>query len=813
MVIPAAWSLQRWTAPGAKPFFTLGIIAAAWTLTEAGAQLSQTAEWQIFFDKLSYVSAYTPLVALFLALDYQSKLNRLRLPHLIAIFSIPTLTLLFAFTNDYHHLIWTQYSSVRVDGIRLLNVKYGPWFWVFETYATTAALGGTVLLARTLWTSSKLQRSQSLLIAAGILVSWIANTAYDLRLGPWPGLDLTPIGCAVCAILCVFSLHRYRLFDLTPVAYDTVVHGLSDGVIVVDNQRRITFLNDSAAAALHLNETNVGDTFLLPFRTPEGLPERDITNLEPCEAVACEIDLDGFTRYYELTVSPLVGKKWNGKSVERGRVLLLHDVTSKQVQQFALELSQDELVRSNEMLSGLNGELEDSVACSARLAEEAARAKSFVERILTATPNIVYIYDPELGHSIYVNGVVVSTLGYSPEKVMRNRNWMRSGVHPEDREKVRLHLAECLDIKDGEILELEYRARHANGEWRWMLSRHCVFTRDASGRITQILGTASDITRRRHTESMVREQEERWQLALHGNSEGLWDWDIAKGQTYRSAGWKRMLGYEEHEIGNAATEWTGMTHPDDEARVEFEIREHLDGKTAQFVSEYRMRAKDGSWRWIFDRGRCIRNDQGRAVRMAGSQTDITDRKLLEQRLATEALMDPLTGLPNRRHLLAQLEEAFRRAKRDGVPLSVAIGDIDRFKAVNDTYGHAMGDRVLISFAEILRPCLRATDFAGRLGGDEFCIFFPRSSAGNARKALERVRTQLGQVVFSEPGRKPFQVSISFGIAELQNETESSRLLEAADRRLYRAKQEGRNRTIDLTTDLNPPATMPHETIN
>jgi diguanylate cyclase (GGDEF)-like protein/PAS domain S-box-containing protein len=808
MVIPAVWSLRRWHAPGARPFFALGIVAAAWALTEAGAQIAETSQWQIFFDKVSYVSAFTPLIALFLALDYRSRLDRLRPLQWLAIFSIPALTLLFALTNDSHHLIWTQYDSLRVNGIRLLNVKYGAWFWVFEIYATVSALAGTALLAQTLWSSNKLHRSQSALIAAGIFVSWVANTAYTFRLGPWPGLDLSPIGCAVCAVLCVLSLHRYRLFDLVPVAYDNLVQGLSDGVVVIDNQQRLIYANASASQALDLGDRDIGEVFRPRFN----LTSLN-TSLNPCEGVACEIERNGAARYFELSISPLPGRRWAGKS-ELGRVILLHDVTSKQVQQLALELSQDELVRSNNVLSTVNSELEHAVARSARLAEEAARAKNFVERILTTSPNIVYIYDLNLSSCVYVNPVIKSTLGHTAQSVIASNKWARVGLNWRDKPAIRQHLAQCRELKDGDIIEIEYRARHANGQWRWILSRHCVFTRDAAGKATQILGTASDITSRRHQELVVREQEERWQLALHGNSDGLWDWDIIKGVTYRSAGWKRMLGYEEFEIGSSAADWRMLAHPDDVVRVEFEVREHLDGKTAQFVSEYRLRAKDGGWRWVLDRGRCLRDDQGRAVRMAGSQTDINDRKLLEQRLATEARIDPLTGLPNRRHLIAELEEAFNNARREGTELSVAVGDIDRFKAINDTYGHAIGDRVLATFAELLRPCLRGGDFAGRLGGDEFCIFFPRSTAARARRALERVRSQLSEAVFSEAGRVPFSVSVSFGVAEMSLETESSRLLEAADRALYRAKQEGRNRTLEaVSVPVSPEVPISREAIN
>lgn len=785
----------------------LGLAAAAWTLTEAGAQIAQSDAWQIWFDKVSYIAAFTPLAALLLALDYRSQLDRLKPIHWLAMIGIPTLTLIFALTNDTHHLIWTQYGSVRVNGIRFLNVKYGAWFWVFEIYATVAALGGTILLAQTLWSSTKLQRSQSALIAAGIFVSWVANTAYTFRIGPWPGLDLSPIGCAVSAVLCVLSLHRYGLFDLVPVAYDTLVHGLGDGVIVVDNQKRLIYLNSSAAEALHLGDRSLGEMFRPPFLTPDGMPSRSLSTLDPCEAVNCEIQREGVSRYFELSISPLVRHGWGVKAGERGRVILLHDVTSRQVQQLALQLSQDQLLQSNQSLSILNNELAEAVSRSESLAAEAARAQGFLERILTSTPNIVYIFDLNLERFVYVNQMVVAALGYAPEAMLRHDDWIRSAIHWRDRQALRNHIANCRALKEGDIVEIEYRTRHANGQWRWLHSRHCVFNRDAAGNPSQILGTAADITTRRYNEAVVREQEERWQLALRGNNDGLWDWDIARKVTYRSTAWRRMLGYNE-DAPECTADWRTIAHPEDIPRIEFELREHLDGKTEQFVCEYRVRAANGEWLWVLDRGRCIRDEQARPIRMAGSQTDITERKILEQRLATEALMDPLTGLPNRRHLLAQLDEAFRKARKEGTPFSVAVGDIDRFKAINDTYGHAAGDRVLIAFADILRPCLRFGDFAGRLGGDEFCVFFPRTTATSARRALERVREQLSEMVFDEPGRVPFSVSISFGVAEITLETESERLLDAADQALYRAKQEGRNQTL-----ASMPGSLPREAIN
>ncbi|HEX7974469.1 MAG TPA: EAL domain-containing protein [Anaerolineales bacterium] len=224
------------------------------------------------------------------------------------------------------------------------------------------------------------------------------------------------------------------------------------------------------------------------------------------------------------------------------------------------------------------------------------------------------------------------------------------------------------------------------------------------------------------TLAALEESEERYALAVRGANDGLWDWDLKSNRIYYSPRWKAMLGYPEDEIGNSLDEWMDRVHPEDLERVRLDISTHLKGVTSHFESEHRIKHKDGDYRWVINRGLAVRDGSGIATRMAGSQMDTTDRKFAEQKLAHDAFYDTLTHLPNRALFMDRLKFAIERVKRRGDYLyAVLFLDLDRFKDVNDSLGHMVGDQLLIAVANMLHGGLRATDTVARLSGDEFVI--------------------------------------------------------------------------------------------
>ena len=229
--------------------------------------------------------------------------------------------------------------------------------------------------------------------------------------------------------------------------------------------------------------------------------------------------------------------------------------------------------------------------------------------------------------------------------------------------------------------------------------------------------------------------------------------------------------------------------------MEAALAEHLEGHTPTFTVEYRVRHRNGTWRWIMDRGQAVLDGRGRPARIAGSQTDVTDRKQIELLLEQQARTDALTGLVNRREFDRRFAGIVAGAQESGKPLVSCICDLDRFKEVNDSFGHSAGDHVLAQFGEILRTNLRRTDLVARIGGDEFLMALPNTTGEDARAIVERIREQLHAVNFRSNG-KVFRVSSSFGIAELREKhVEGADLLAEADRMLYSAKNSGRNKTI------------------
>ena len=301
---------------------------------------------------------------------------------------------------------------------------------------------------------------------------------------------------------------------------------------------------------------------------------------------------------------------------------------------------------------------------------------------------------------------------------------------------------------------------------------------------------------RKRIQEALRESEERYTLAARGSNDGLWDWNLRSYSIYFSPRWHEMLGYSEDELGQTPDTWFDLVHADDYPQLRRAIDSHLSGDTDHFECEYRMLHKAGVYHWMLCRGLATRNKDGLPYRMAGSQTDITRRKVAEQRLRHDALHDPLTGLSNRSHFLHLLDLTVKRAQQQpNILFAVLFIDLDDFKQVNDTYGHQVGDQLLNAVAYRLQACVRANDVVSRLGGDEFVILLDSiESAQEAQDIEKRIYNTL---------KLPFKLdsqlihtSASIGLAMSTCDYERPEdLLHEADTAMYRAKKGQDNRHV------------------
>jgi diguanylate cyclase (GGDEF)-like protein/PAS domain S-box-containing protein len=357
---------------------------------------------------------------------------------------------------------------------------------------------------------------------------------------------------------------------------------------------------------------------------------------------------------------------------------------------------------------------------------------------------------------------------------------------------------------EGEVLCADAELfERADGSMQWLRWEIWPW-RDDNGAVGGIIIAAEEITERVLAEQLMRESESRLALALKAGDTAVWEMDVATEKLLPADDRLfSMLGYGPKEL-STASQWLRRIHQEDRQGVPDMINDVIEGRRDSFSTEVRIRAKNGTWRWILWQGTAARRDaEGRATRLVGTHTDINARRLAEQQVREAALHDPLTGLPNRalvfeygNHLLA----AARRSHGEGALLFI---DLDRFKPINDIYGHEVGDRVLQEVSRRLVACTRQEDLVGRLGGDEFVIILPHLASERQRAAIvaQHVVKSISQPLRIDT--LELSISPSIGISYYPaHASDVGALIHTADLAMYQAKQSGRANYQVYTPELN-----------
>ncbi len=303
------------------------------------------------------------------------------------------------------------------------------------------------------------------------------------------------------------------------------------------------------------------------------------------------------------------------------------------------------------------------------------------------------------------------------------------------------------------------------------------------------LATFMDLSARAEMDARLRETDDNFQRMMNTMQDVFYRTDADGITRYVCPAVRNVLGYSAEEIVGLPA---AMFYPDPVEREPLLAAIRRDGFVHDFPG--RMRRKDGRIIDIAISTQILRDEQGNYAGVEGIWRDITERKRMERELARLATRDDLTGILNRRALLEHLDTALQHLRRGGPPLSVLLLDLDHFKRVNDTWGHGAGDAALCQFVALIQTQLREIDQLGRLGGEEFVLVLEQSDHESAQAVAERIRRVVQDTPFVIDAGHAVQLTASLGLTAARvADRRASDVLERADRALYRAKAEGRNR--------------------
>jgi diguanylate cyclase (GGDEF)-like protein/PAS domain S-box-containing protein len=440
---------------------------------------------------------------------------------------------------------------------------------------------------------------------------------------------------------------------------------------------------------------------------------------------------------------------------------------------------------------------------SPREPAEGSREQEYVRMLKTLLGNVngmVYRCRDDASWTMeFVSEGCLKITGYEARDLMFNgRVSYESLTHAEDQLWVRQAIREALNRKAA--FDLEYRIVHADGSVHWVWERG-IGVEDSHGGVVAIEGLIQDVTERRTTLQALRDAERRYRGLFDNAIEGIFR-TTADGQ-YLDANpaLAHIYGFESPaELIASMRDIGKQLYVDSARRDEFMRIMRARGSVTGFESQvYR---KNGDVIWISENARAVFDEDGRLTSYEGTVEDITERRLYQSRIEQQANYDTLTGLANRSLLQDRLEQALLTATTYKTRLAVVFVDLDRFKYINDSLGHHVGDDLLRVMADRIESCVRDCDTVARLGGDEFVVLITGQTAPDlVRNVVERMLSVVSQPWVSEHGE--FNVSCSIGVALFPNDgSDAQTLLKHADSAMYRAKESGRNNFQFFTRELN-----------
>ncbi len=411
---------------------------------------------------------------------------------------------------------------------------------------------------------------------------------------------------------------------------------------------------------------------------------------------------------------------------------------------------------------------------------EMARGSQIVFFVMRVQPDVAYEY---------LSDAIHHAIGIPAAEILADPDTLHSRLS-EDSVGT---LAAALSTGPGEQISVELKWFHRNGEP--VHSRCWAQTRQRPDGSVILEGTVTVITELREVQAELQRSEERYRLLAENAWEVIWTMAMDGTITYVSPAIERVRGITPEEASRQTLD--EINPPESAARVADYYRRVFTAiesgiEPPVFRGEQEYYRKDGSIMTGELQVIPHIDADGHVVELLGVTRDISERKMFEAELTRLAVTDPLTGLWNRRHTTDLLSADLAQAQRNGQALSLLMVDVDRFKSINDTFGHQTGDRVLIGVANLLREQVRNTDVVGRWGGEEFVVLLRYCGLPDAVATAEKLRQQITECRFDNL----CSASVSIGAAELQAGDDLESWVARADAALYQAKRSGRNRVAE-----------------
>jgi len=658
---------------------------------------------------------------------------------------------------------YTQVSAYLLEGEELVLQHQVGYERVIERIPITEGVSGRTVRSGRPVLIEEVREERDFLGAIENITSEICVPLFDegeavgfINVESRGGVKLTPEDLELMVALgehVSVALSRARLYTRVRRSeeyFRSLIRNASDVITVLDADGTVRYVSPAIERMLgYLPEQRIGRSGF-ELLHPEDLPlaRRALAEALRSRGVTKTLAVrmrhrDGSWRDVELTGTNLLGDP----SV-RGIVLNWRDVTQRK-------------------------EAEERL----RKAEE--RYRTVVEK----QTELVCRFTPDLTLT-FVNGAYCRYFGRAPGEVIGNSFIER--VAAEERHYYEEQLARLNE--DNPRRTVEHRVLTPDGGVSWLQwTDTAIF--DSDGCIVEYQSVGRDVTERREAEESLKRSEASLARTQRLARLGGWEWDIETDEVSWSEEVYRIYGIAPRSIVPSLERFMEVVHPDDRGLIEEAIDGALyDHKT--YDLEHRIVRPDGEVRWVHRRAEMVRGAKGEPLRMIGTVHDITERKVLEERLEHRAFYDSLTELPNRQLFVDRLEQALRRTRRrKNSGTAMLFMDLDGFKVVNDSLGHEVGDRLLVAVAQRLKRSLRPEDTLARFGGDEFVVLIEDvEEPADAVRVAERVVEEL-RAPFALEGRELY-VTASIGVA-LGSELTSGPddLVRDADTAMYRAKDE------------------------